>query len=162
MKKLSESVWGDIRKKSLGQEERQEILVPYEQLENENATVQQLYTYLIQNYKPTGEREIKLESGETWGNTWYEVYIPVSLQYGEISTEAYNDDFTKIFAVDFQKKLKRYVLLTTHEEIESFNSEKWDRVYLSDKSFVVCNEIVDFLDELLNIVPDPALEKKKR
>ena len=159
---IQESVWGDLRKKSLGQEERVENVVTYEQLENENATVQQLYTYLIQNYKPTGEREIKLESGQAWGDTWYEVSIPVSLLYGDISTEINNDDFTKIYAVDFPKTLKKYILAATYEEMEGMNSETYERVYLSNKSDVMCNEVVDFLDELLNIVPDPALEKKKR
>ena len=43
---------------------------------------------------------------------------------------------------------------------ENINSDDYSRAYTSFNTPVLCSEVVDFLDELLGLVPDPALRKK--
>jgi hypothetical protein len=42
---------------------------------------------------------------------------------------------------------------------ENINDDGYSRAFTSNSN-VECSEVVDFLDELLGLVPDPALRKK--
>ena len=43
---------------------------------------------------------------------------------------------------------------------EEINSDTYARAY-TDSDQVLCSEVVDFIEEILTMVPDPALRKKK-
>ena len=160
---IGESVWNDIRRRGIGADVKMEDEVTYSALEDEDCTIEMLYNYLIQNYKSLGDEKIRLNSGKYRGTDWYEVHIPITLDGENIETELDNDDRTKIWSIDFTLNLMKYVKkMNTVEEIddENFGSDTYARAY-TGSSPLLCSSVVDFLDEILSLVPNPALEKKK-
>lgn len=134
----------------------------YASLDDENCSVETLYNYLIDHYELLGDKEITLNNGKTDdGEEWNSIQIPITLSGEHIITEIDAQDASKIFAVDFTKGLKDDVLETDYYEIddENINDDEYERVFFSNSN-VKCNEVVDFLDELLELVSDPALRKK--
>ena len=109
-----------------------------------------------------GDKEITLNNGKTDdGEEWNSIQIPITLSGEHIITEVDAQDPSKIFAVDFTNGLKDDVLETEYYEIddENINDDGYERVFFSNSN-VKCSEVVDFLDELLGLVSDPALNKK--
>ena len=165
---IKESVWGDIRKKSLGQEERGENIVSYEALKDFKA-VELLYKYLIQNYECLGDKEIVFHNEKIDKKVLPWVEIPVTLDGDDIYTQCDEDDPGQIWGIAFSKYLKEYVEKMHVEEIDDEEIEDDPNTtniggYLiayPSSSPVMCSEVVDFLDELLALVPDPALRKKE-
>ena len=76
---ITESVWGDIRKQGLGTSAKVEDIVTYNNLTDEDCTIDMLYNYLIKNYELLGDEQITLNSGKYKGTDWYEVHIPITL-----------------------------------------------------------------------------------
>lgn len=130
-------------------------------LDDENCSVETLYEYLINNYESLGNEEITLNNGKTDDEEWNSIQIPITLSGEHIITEIDAEDPSKIFAIDFTKGLKDDVLETEYYEIddENINDDGYERVFFSDSN-VKCSEVVNFLDELLGLVSDPALSKK--
>lgn len=134
----------------------------YDILDDEDCSVETLYNYLIDNYESLGDEKITLNTGKTDdGEEWNSIQIPITLSGEHIVTEVDAMDTTKIFAIDFTKGLKDDVLETEYYEIndENINGDGYERVFFSNSN-VKCSEVVDFLDELLGLVSDPALRKK--
>ena len=132
-------------------------------LDDENCSVETLYNYLIDNYESLGDEKIEVNSGKQDGKDWHEIHIPITLSGENIETEPWVEDCSKIWAIDFSNSLMKYVEhMSTVDEIDdqNINSDDYSRAYTSPNTPVLCSEVVDFLDELLGLVPDPALRKK--
>ena len=135
----------------------------YSRLDDKNCSVENLYNYLIDSYELLGDAKIELESGKTDdGEEWNSIQIPITLSGENIETEVWAEDPSKIFAIDFTNNLMTYVEdMETVVEIddENINSDDYSRAYTSFNPPLLCSEVVDFLDELLRLVPDPALKR---
>ena len=161
---INESIWSDMQDRSAGDTVRKEDYVSYSVLNDKDCTVDLLYKYLINNYEVLGDEQIKLNSGKHRGDVWYEVHVPITLSGENIETELSVDDVQSIWSIDFTAPLMKYVeRMKTVIEIddENINSDTYARAYTKTDP-VLCSEVVDFIDEILKKVPDPALRKKVR
>ena len=159
---IKESIWSDIQDRSAGDTIRKEDEVTYYTLEDEKCTVDLLYKYLIKTYEVLGDDKIKLNSGDYEGKTWYEVHVPITLRGGNIETEVSGEDMDTIWSIDFTIPLMKYVKkMKTVTEIddENLGSDTYARAYTHTDP-VLCSEVVDFIEEILTMVPDPALKRK--
>ena len=164
LSKITESIWSDIQDRSSGDTIRKEDYVSYSDLKDKDCTVDLLYKYLINNYDVLGDEQIKLNSGKDSGDVWYEVHVPITLSGENIETELSVDDPQSIWSIDFTAPLMKYVKrMKTVVEIDDYfmNSDTYARAYTKTDP-VLCSEVVDFIDEILKKVPDPALRKKVR
>lgn len=134
----------------------------YASLDDENCSVENLYNYLIDHYESLGDEKIEVNSGKQDGKDWHEIHIPITLSGENIETEPWVDDCSKIWAIDFSNGLMKYVEdMETVVEIddENINDDGYSRAYTSPNTPILCSEVVDFLDELLGLVPNPALRR---
>ena len=164
LSKITESIWSDIQDRSSGDTIRKEDYVLYSDLKDKDCTVELLYKYLINNYDVLGDEQIKLNSGKDSGDVWYEVHVPITLSGENIETELSVDDPQSIWSIDFTAPLMKYVeRMETVIEIDdnNINDDEYARAY-TNTGLVLCSEVVDFIDEILTMVPDPALRKKVR
>ena len=169
MKKLSESVWGDLRKKSLGQEER---------VEKDN--IEGFYEYLLDTYDRIGNE------GFPHGIIYYEskdyieipmVYFPNGKKMTTTSGNKYfpvmslfvrnlNDEkegvrhslminYIKIGKAIINKLKERYYV----EEISNF----WAAIDQNDPDEMVSREfVIQLIDFILdNTEPDKPMLRKK-
>ena len=159
---INESIWSDMQDRSAGDTIRKEDYVSYSDLKDKDCTVDLLYKYLIDNYEVLGDEQIKLNSGKHRGDVWYDV--PITLSGENIETELSVDDVQSIWSIDFTAPLMKYVeRMKTVIEIDDYllDTETYARAYTKTDP-VLCSEVVDFIDEILKKVPDPALRKKVR
>lgn len=161
---INESIWSEIQDRSSGDTIRKEDYVSYSDLKDKDCTVDLLYKYLINNYDVLGDDQIKLNSGKYHGKEWYEVHVPITLSGENIETEFSENDPDTIWSIDFTVQLMEYVKkMKTVVEIDDYllNSDTYARAYTKTDP-VLCSEVVDFIDEILKIVPDPALRKRSK
>ena len=161
---INESLWSEIQDRSSGKTVRKEDEITYRSLEDKDCTVDLLYKYLINNYEVLGDEQIKLNSGKHRGDVWYEVHVPITLSGENIETEVSENDPDTIWSIDFTVQLMEYVKrMETVVEIDDYllNSDTYARAYTKTDP-VLCSEVVDFIDEILKIVPDPALRKRSK
>ena len=164
LSKITESIWSDIQDRSSGDTIRKEDYVSYSDLKDKDCTVDSLYKYLINNYEVLGDEQIKLNSDKDNGDVWYEVHVPITLSGENIETELSVDDPQSIWAIDFTNSLMKYVKkMKTVVDIDDslLGSDTYARAYTKTDP-VLCSEVVDFIDEILTMVPDPALREKVR
>ena len=88
------------------------------------------------------------------GKVYYELEIPITLSGENIVTELTADDMQSIWSIDFTTPL-----IEIYDD--SINNDEYARAY-TNTGLVLCSEVVDFIDEILTMVPDPALRKKVR
>ena len=156
-KGLNESMWSDMRDRITGG-------VSYSTLKRKGCKVNLLYKYLIDNYEVLGDEQIKLNSDKYMGKVYYELEIPITLSGENIVTELTADDMQSIWSIDFTLPLMDYVeRMETVIEIDdaNINDDRYARAY-TNTGLVLCSEVVDFIDEILTMVPDPALRKKRK
>ena len=161
---INESLWSEIQDRSSGDTIRKEDYVSYSDLKDKDCTVDLLYKYLINNYDVLGDDQIKLNSGKYHGKEWYEVHVPITLSGENIETEISENDPDTIWSIDFTVQLMEYVKeMESVVEIDDYllNSDTYARAYTKTDP-VLCSEVVDFIDEILKIVPDPALRKRSK
>ena len=161
---INESIWSDMQDRSAGDAIRKEDYVSYSDLEDKDCTVDLLYKYLIDNYEVLGDEQIKLNSDKYMGKVYYELQIPITLSGENIETEFSENDPDTIWSIDFTVQLMEYVKkMKTMVEIDDYllNSDTYARAYTKTDP-VLCSEVVDFIDEILKIVPDPALRKRSK
>ena len=161
---INESLWSEIQDRSSGDTIRKEDYVSYSDLKDKDCTVDLLYKYLINNYDVLGDDQIKLNSGKYHGKEWYEVHVPITLSGENIETEFSENDPDTIWSIDFTVQLMEYVKkMKTMVEIDDYllNSDTYARAYTKTDP-VLCSEVVDFIDEILKMVPDPALRKRSK
>ena len=161
---INESLWSEIQDRSSGDTIRKEDYVSYSDLKDKDCTVDLLYKYLINNYDVLGDDQIKLNSGKYHGKEWYEVHVPITLSGENIETEFSENDPDTIWSIDFTVQLMEYVKkMKTVVEIDDYllNSDTYARAYTKTDP-VLCSEVVDFIDEILKMVPDPALRKRSK
>ena len=161
---INESIWSDMQDRSAGDTIRKEDYVSYSDLNDKDCTVDLLYKYLINNYEVLGDEQIKLNSDKYMGKVYYELQIPITLSGENIVTELTADDMQSIWSIDFTTPLMKYVKrMKTVVEIDDYlmNSDTYARAYTKTDP-VLCSEVVDFIDEILTMVPDPALRKKSK
>ena len=161
---INESLWSEIQDRSSGDTIRKEDYVSYSDLKDKDCTVDLLYKYLINNYDVLGDDQIKLNSGKYHGKEWYEVHVPITLSGENIETEFSENDPDTIWSIDFTVQLMEYVKkMKTMVEIDDYllNSDTYARAYTKTDP-VLCSEVVDFIDGILKIVPDPALRKRSK
>ena len=161
---INESLWSEIQDRSSGDTIRKEDYVSYSDLKDKDCTVDLLYKYLLNNYDVLGDDQIKLNSGKYHGKEWYEVHVPITLSGENIETEFSENDPDTIWSIDFTVQLMKYVKrMKTVVEIDDYllNSDTYARAYTKTDP-VLCSEVVDFIDEILKIVPDPALRKRSK
>ena len=164
LSKITESIWSDIQDRSSGDTIRKEDYVSYSDLKDKDCTVELLYKYLINNYDVLGDEQIKLNSGKDSGDVWYEVHVPITLSGENIETELSVDDPQSIWSIDFTAPLMKYVKkMKTVVDIDDslLGSDTYAKAYTKTDP-VLCSEVVDFIDERLKKVPDPALREKVR
>ena len=162
LSKITESIWGKVLDRGVGETVRKEDYVSYSDLNDKDCTVDLLYKYLINNYDTLGDEQIKLNSDKDGGDVWYEVHVPITLSGENIETELSADDVKSIWSIDFTTPLMDYVeKMKTVVEIDDYlmNSDTYARAYTKTDP-VLCSEVVDFIDEILTMVPDPALRKR--
>ena len=159
---IGESLWTDIQRRSAGDTIRKEDEVTYSTLEDEECTTDTLYKYLIKNYTPVGNEKIELNNYSRDDEKRYEIHIPITLSGENVLTESSAEDGTKIWSIDFTLPLMKYVKkMNTVLEIDDTDADEeypYARAY-TNHGLVICNQVVDFLDEILDLVPDPALKK---
>ena len=160
---INESIWSDMQDRSAGDTIRKEDYVSYSDLNDKDCTVDLLYKYLINNYEVFGDEQIKLNSDKYMGKVYYELEIPITLSGENIVTELTADDMQSIWSIDFTTSLMEYVeRMETVIEIDDLdNTRDYSRAY-TNTGLVLCSEVVDFIDEILTMVPDPALRKKRK
>lgn len=161
---INESLWSEIQDRSGGKTVRKEDEITYRTLEDKGCTVDLLYKYLTNNYEVLGDEQIKLNSGKYHGKEWYEVHVPITLSGENIETEFSENNPDTIWSIDFTVQLMEYVKeMETVVEIDDYllNSETYARAYTKTDP-VLCSEVVDFIDEILKLVPDPALRKRSK
>lgn len=154
---VNESILSDMRDRITGG-------VSYSTLKRKGCKVNLLYKYLIDNYDVLGDEQIKLTSDKYMGKVYYELEIPITLSGENIVTELTADDMQSIWSIDFTLPLMKYVeRMETVIEIDddNINDDEYARAY-TNTGLVLCSEVVDFIDEILTMVPDPALRKKVR
>ena len=97
------------------------------------------------------------------GKVYYELEIPITLNGENIVTELTADDMQSIWSIDFTNSLMDYVeKMKTVIEIDDLdNTRDYSRAY-TNTGLVLCSEVVDFIDEILTMVPDPALRKRRK
>ena len=86
------------------------------------------------------------------GKVYYELEIPITLNGENIVTELTADDMQSIWSIDFTTPLIEI-------DDDSINDDGYARAY-TNTGLVLCSEVVDFIDEILTMVPDPALRKR--
>ena len=156
---IRESFWGDVHKRSIGDEVRKEDYVPYSTLEKKDCTVDVLYKYLINNYEVLGDEQIVLNSYKYRGIVWYSVHLPITLSGEYIETEFSEGNPELIWSIFFTVPLMKYVeRMETVAEIDDY-SDTFARAYTKSEP-LLCSEVADFIEEILTIVPDPALRKR--
>ena len=156
-KGLNESILSDMRDRITGG-------VSYSTLKRKECKVNLLYKYLIDNYEVLGDEEIKVISDKYMGKVYYELEIPITLSGETIVTELTADDMQSIWSIDFKSPLMEYVeRMKTVIEIDDgdINNGGYARAY-TNTGLVLCSEVVDFIDEILTMVPDPALRKRRK
>ena len=149
---INESIWSDMQDRSAGDAIRKEDYVSYSDLEDKDCTVDLLYKYLIDNYEVLGDEQIKVTSDKYMGKVYYELEIPITLSGEYIFTELTADDMQSIWSIDFTTPLIEI-------DDDSINDDGYARAY-TNTGLVLCSEVVDFIDEILTMVPDPALRKR--
>ena len=158
-KGLNESIWSDMRDRITGG-------FSYSKLKRRDCTLDVLYKYLINNYEVLGDEQIKLTSHESFGNTYYSLWVPITLSGEAIETEIEYTDYKNIVSsIRFTHPLIKYVkkMKTVTEYYLQDDVDDDDYSRACTKSYpVLCSEIADFIDEILTMVPDPALRKKIR
>ena len=153
---INESIWSDMRDRITGG-------VSYSTLKRRDCTLDVLYKYLINNYEVLGDEQIKLTN---FGDTYYSLWVPITLSGEAIETEiAYTDDKNIVSSIRFTHPLIKYVkkMKTVTEYYLQDDVDDDDYSRACTKSYpVLCSEIVDFIDEILKMVPDPALRKRRK
>ena len=159
---IKESIWSDIQDRSSGDTIRKEDEVSYSTLEDEDCTVDLLYKYLIKNYEVLGDDKIVLTVEDVLDGDVLHVPITLSGQYIETELNAMLE--TKIYSIDYTRKLNRYVKkMKTVIDIEDLDdSYDYIRAYTTSDDYMVCSKVVDFIEEILTMVPDPALRRRIR
>ena len=159
---IEESIWSDIQDRSSGDTIRKEDEVSYSTLEDEDCTVDLLYKYLIKNYEVLGDDKIVLTVEDVLDGDVLHVPITLSGQYIETELNAMLE--TKIYSIDYTRKLNRYVKkMKTVIDIEDLDdSYDYIRAYTTSDDYMVCSKVVDFIEEILTMVPDPALRRRIR
>ena len=157
---INESIWSDTRDRIM----RDRITggFSYSKLKNKDCTLDLLYKYLINNYEVLSDEQIKLTN---FGDTYYSLWVPITLSGESIETEIeYTDDKNIVSSIRFTHPLIKYVKkMKTVTEYYILDDVDDDYSRACTKSYpVLCSEIVDFIDEILTMVPDPALRKKVR
>jgi len=160
---LNESLWSDLQDRSSGDTLRKEDYVAYSTLKDKDCTVDVLYKYLINNYEVLGDEQIELYNGKSYGHIYYSVYVPITLSGDNIETGvSIEDDKYIIPFINFTVSLKKYVKkMKTVREIddEVFDYDEYARAYTKTDP-ILCSEVADFIEEILTMVPNPALRKK--
>ena len=156
---LGESVWGDIRKKSLGQEERME--------DNVNSlTKDQFYEYLLDNYILVSPPKNRWETEDGIGNGTKYVRVP-------LFRKAVNSCSFDIL-IDFEKRYmtckKSYFDIDVPENIKEFiyNDCKFARegkrggmCYITSKDGETDNKFfLNVINYVINNVKIPRLRRK--
>ena len=156
---INESMWSDMRDRITGG-------FSYSKLKRRDCTLDVLYKYLINYYEVLGDEQIKLTSHESFGNTYYSLWVPITLSGENIETEIEYTDYKNIVSsIRFTHPLIKYVkkMKTVTEYYLQDDVDDDDYSRACTKSYpVLCSEIADFIDEILTMVPDPALRKKIR
>ena len=162
---INESIWSDTRDRIM----RDRITggFSYSKLKNKDCTLDLLYKYLINNYEVLGDEQIKLTTHSSFGlgDDYYSLWVPITLSGESIETEIeYTDDKNIVSSIRFTHPLIKYVKkMKTVTEYYILDDVDDDYSRACTKSYpVLCSEIVDFIDEILTMVPDPALRKKVR
>ena len=121
-----------------------------------------LYKYLIKNYEVLGDDKIVLTVEDVLDGDVLHVPITLSGQYIETELNAMLE--TKIYSIDYTRKLNRYVKkMKTVIDIEDLDdSYDYIRAYTTSDDYMVCSKVVDFIEEILTMVPDPALRRRIR
>ena len=160
---INESIWSDTRDRIM----RDRITggFSYSKLKNKDCTLDLLYKYLINNYVVLGDEQIKLTNHENFGDAYYSLWVPITLSGEAIETEIEYTDYKNIVSsIRFTHPLIKYVKkMKTVVDIDDslLGSDTYARAYTKTDP-VLCSEVVDFIDEILTMVPDPALREKVR
>lgn len=168
-KKLSESVWADIRKKSLGQEDRLENYI-------NNMTIDEFSKYLKEIYVCNSEHRIKdyrprvnlivipiMEKNTDCMSLGINFDVNGVIEYMTISNSIilYHMDLLEMTNLFVECGGKGYSLDEDNASIDRANGEKGGRLKKSD-----CIKIIDsFLEAIPDVLDDdcngPLLTKKK-
>jgi hypothetical protein len=149
---LMESFWGDVHRRSRGDEIRKEDIIHYEDLKNVKCTLDILYQYLLQHYTVLGDDKITYDENKG-------IEIPVKLENEPITVIPTDHD--TVFSIEAPFSLREYI------EKSKYSQNSWDEdgcieVIISEVSDdMCCGDVVNFLDEVLSLVPTPALKKSE-
>jgi len=169
MRKLSESVWADIRKKSLGQEDRLENYI-------NNMTIDEFSKYLKEIYVCNSEHRIKdyrprvnlivipiMEKNTDCMSLGINFDVNGVIEYMTISNSIilYHMDLLEMTNLFVEYGGKGYSLDEDHASIDRANGETGGRLKKSD-----CIKIIDnFLETIPDVLDDdckgPLLTKRK-
>ena len=159
-KNINESVWGDLRKKSLGQELRDENIVKFDNL-NEG-TMEDLYNYIIQNYEYTKEPANEYRSIRQLSSR--DISVPITLDGGMMETTIdYSSPDEMEFIVirnDLVKYLDDEAYSRYFDYVEKDNPDDENTKIIVDGDYFPKKNMIGIIDALIENVPNPALKKK--
>lgn len=157
---IGESFWGDVHRRSRGDEERKEDIITWEHLDN--LDVPGLYEYLLQNYEL--DEGYKMVLGEN-GDGDSTITIPISASGEKIVLESSVVCPEDIFCIGITKGLIKSVPFIENGLLDKVSPVPWGlgRVVTStDHGEVKNTQAVIFLDKLLEKISDPVIRKKIR
>lgn len=128
--------------------------INYDDLCDEDCIIETLYQYLLQNYEPISDKNI------TYDNNVVEIPIVSTDEPMKIIPSGDFDDTDYIFCIECPSSLDKYIEKTTYDYLDKYDGTTRVFIYYNDKKSMCCNSAVDFLDEILELVPNPALRKK--
>lgn len=153
MKRLSESIWGDIRRKSLGQEERKEDDINY--LDRNG-----LYEHIFDLYKPVSVHPLPLKSQTSQADTYFSIPIFKSnYKIYRLDVSFYLDVITKITLMASDVDIKDF----KQPLIDNFDVTIRDdqALKIEDKNGNVSNRVcMDLIKVIVENAPQPLLKKR--
>ena len=153
---IGESFWGDVHRRSRGDEERKEDLITWENLDN--LDVPGLYEYLLQNYEL--DEGYKMDLGNNG-----DITIPISASGEKISLESSVVCPGDIFCIGITKGLIKSVPFIEKGLLDKVSPIPWGWGHIvtsTDHGEVKNTQAVIFLDKLLEKISDPVIRKKIR
>ena len=153
MKRLSESVWGNIRKKSLGQEVRKEDDI--EHLDRDG-----LYDYIFSIYELVNEYPKALKSETTPENKYISLPLFKINKLYKLGISFHNGVIYEINLQAGQAEIKEF----KDELIKNFDAELKDNgsFKITSKDGKVSNQIcMDFIQFVIENSSNPLLKKRE-
>lgn len=156
MEKITESVWGDIRKTGNGEEKKEDSL-----------NRDELYNYIKENYKGFDDDNFDsfpFKSNENKSNEWLQIPVFGIKDYGtrySLIVKFENDNIVKIALDTNEEKCSEFIDVLK-EKFEITVSENGSPILITGKRGKLSSKIcINVLDTIIENVKFPKIKKKE-